>query len=252
MPLPTINGLKGAFPQPEEYGEDESGAYTHAKWEGTTLEIAQMIPLIRAVGGLYHVTKGYTGARDIIEARIPIWINSNETPVDDWEFQATEVEKDAMQVDSPEIDAIPYPQKKIIRRAIATFDAADDDPNAIPEGLTDPAGIELYRLMIDGFESIRVAVPTLRHTQTVSSLWAIRASLNYVEKLISTNSLTALENIPAETLITLPNKISSRAGLFYGWYKKYPTVRKSAGHRAQIEQEWEYGLWARLAYGIPL
>jgi hypothetical protein len=85
----------------------------------------------------------------------------------------------------------------------------------------------------------------------------VGAALTNVGAILSTGSLIALEGVPGSLLVNLPIKISNRVAAAYGWYKKFPTVRISAGHRIQLEQEWEYGLWSRLAYmgglaGSPL
>lgn len=241
-----VNGQKGAFPQPGHFGRSEAGAYTVKIFEGTLAEIYQVASIVEASGGLWEITESYTGAKHRMECRFPIDFNTTETPVHDWELFAQEVEKDVLQADIGALDGISQKEKERIRAAI------DNPSSSQSPALTNPTAISLYLEMLDGLRSVRVAVPTLRHTQTVSTLWLVGAALTNVGRIISTGSLFSLESVPGGLLFNLPAGNSSRASAQYGWYKKFPTVRISAGHRIQLEQEWEYGLWSTLIYGSTL
>jgi hypothetical protein len=101
--------------------------------------------------------------------------------------------------------------------------------------------------------------PTLRFTQTVTSQYAIRASLLNVGKIISTATLMIIENIPNGLLFNLPNPSNpaqqfyySNGDLVYGWFKDFPTVRQIARLKWNIVQEWQFGLWSVATYGTLL
>lgn len=241
-----INGQRGAFPQPGHFGRSEAGAYTIKIFEGTLDAIYQVAAIVEASGGLWEITESYTGARHRMECRFPIDFNVTEQAIQEWELFAQEVEKDVLQADLAALDGISRDEKEKIRAAI-------DNPSANQSpALSNPTAIELYLEMLDGLRSVRVAVPTLRHTQTVSTLWTVGAALTNVGRIISTSSLLALEGVPPGLLFNLPTGNSNRAAAGYGWYKKFPTVRIAAGHRLQLEQEWEYGLWSTLIYGTRI
>lgn len=244
--MATINGQRGAFPQPGHFGRSEAGAYTVKIFEGTLAEIYQVAGVVEASGGLWEITESFSGAKHRMECRFPLDFNTTEAPVQDWELFSQEVEKDVLEADLAAFDGISRDEKEKIRAAI-------DNPQAHQSpALVNPTAIILYLEMLDGLRSVRVAVPHLRHTQTVSTLWAVGAALTNVTKIISTPSLRALESVPGSLLFNLPSGSSSRTRAQYGWYKKFPTVRIAAGHRIQLEQEWEYGLWSTLIYGNPL
>jgi hypothetical protein len=244
--MAIVNGQKGAYPQPSHFGRSEAGAYTVKVWEGTLNEVYAMAAVAEASGGLWEVTESYTGAKHRIEVRFPIDFNTTETPVDGWEAFGEEVEKDLLEADILGIDTMDNGDKAIIR---AVLDNGVNSDDSLRQRLTDdPFSNELYNEVVYGLKGVRHVVQHLRHTQTVSTLWTVRAALTNVGKIISTGSLTGLEGVPTSLLVNLPITISNRVAAAYGWYKKFPTVRISAGHRIQIEQEWEYGLWSRIVY----
>jgi hypothetical protein len=102
----------------------------------------------------------------------------------------------------------------------------------------------VYLRMLDGLRVVHVSVPVLRHTQKVSNIYAIPNSLTYVGRIITTATLKIQENIPSNISSNMGDQVSSRSGLAYGWFKKFPTIRSSAQQKTHIVQEWVYGLWS--------
>ena len=146
-------------------------------------------------------------------------------------------EKDVLEADNSIINGLSETEKRQIRTII-------QDPSAgTPAPLGGTNANKIYQLMLTGLRAIRVNAPTLRHTQTVSNNWTVKASFANVSKLISTASLISTEAVPSAILFNLPNDASVRAGFQYAWMKNHPTVRASAFQKMQIEQEWQYGLW---------
>ncbi len=246
--MPKVNGQKGAFPQPSHFGRSEAGAYTVKIWEGTLSEIYQIAVACEQSGGLWEITESFTGAKHKIEARFPIDFNTTEAPVNGWELFGEEVEKDVLESNIADIDALSDKDKVILRALLdkGTDPAFPDERDEVTAGFAR----NLYDQIILGLKSKRQTVYHLRHTQTTSILYPINASLANVDRILSTGTLLASETIPSS--LPLAVGISNRAGMAFGWYKKFPTIREATGHRTQIEQEWEYGLWSTIVYGSIL
>lgn len=264
--MAIINGRRGAFLKVVGIGEDQSGQYTLVRAEGTRSEIEQLIPQMRQVSATYDIKKSFSGAADVLEGRIPgpgFATSTPEVPIDDWETMADEVEKDLLECDIAGIDGdiggventgLDDSERALIRTIL---DQGVDSEDAYRFHLRSTTGFaaDLYNLAVYGVRAKRVIVPHLRHTQTVSQLWTVKAALTNVERIISTTSLVATESVPSTILFNLPDKTTVRSiasKLGYGWYKKYPSVKIAANRRMQIEQEWEYGLWSTVLYGAIL
>lgn len=244
----TLNGVRGAYAQPGRYGRTEAGAFADKVWEGTLNEIVSEALAVEFSGGLWTVTESYTGGKYRLEAHFPIDFNATETPVDAWELFGEEIEKDILQADIPEIDALEEPDIDALRSAL---DNGIDSKDPLQQTrLSDGFASDLYEQIRLGLKSKIISVEHLRHTQTVSSLWTVPHSRTNVGKIISTATLIADEKPPS--VLGLPTDVSTRRNMEYGWYKKKATVRTCAGHKTQIEQEWEYGLWSTLIYNSPL
>lgn len=241
--MPRINGIKGAYPQPLRYGKDQNGSYTLVPYEGTKAEVLSLISSIELLKGTWEFEDSYSGAKCKINARFPVNTVSGqqEQPIDQWEFFAAKVEKDLLETDNAAINAISSADKREIRRSIA----ASDSPTAFGS----QAAVDVYNLMLDGVRARIQFAPSLKHTQTVSQNWTVKASLTNVGRIISTASITTLEAIPSAILFNLPSDTTTKSGVSYGWFKMHPTVRVAANQKISIEQEWIYGLWSTTLYG---
>ncbi len=243
-PSPVINGQAAAHEQPQRYGYDQSGPYMVRTWHGTRAAIAAQYAACLIDGATCEVTQGI--GIDVLSARYGTsggGDGGSEVVVDTWEFFANVIEKDSLEADISAVNAISEENKeKIIHHT---------DPTAEPvfTGGTASDALAEYRLRKMGAKSIRVLQPIVRHTQTVSSSYTIKASLTNVGKILTTAAFIRSEAMPADVLFNLPNDTPTDTTRYaFGWYKMHPTVRISAGQKIQIEQEWEYGLWAKLRY----
>jgi len=244
---PVINGASGAHAQPIEYGLDDNGQFTIRRYRGTRSQIATQYSVCVAAGAHCTVKQGI--GVDELEARYshsPDGSGNTDDLVDDWEFFANVVEKDILEADIAAVSGISEEEKAKIRNAI------QNPPEDSSPALTDEDAIDIYQLMLKGQRSIRVNAPVLRHTLTVSNSYTIKAALTNVGKVISSATLASQESLPVDVLFNLPNDISTDSLLQYGWFKMHPTIRMSARQRAQIEQQWEYGLWPIVVYGAAL
>lgn len=245
----VINGTSGAYEQPQKFGWDTAGPYIVRTWKGTAAAMATQYNACLFSGAICELTNGY--GTQTLTARYSIPANgATETPVDSWEFFASQVEKDVLETDNATIAALNDADLKQIKYLIANPPAT---PAEVPAWNT-TQGADLYALMESGVRAIRVNAPILRHTQTVSDVWTVRAALTNVGMILSTATLTTFESIPSSVLFNLPTDVSTRTSpaLSYGWMKLHPTIRTAARQKMQIELEYEYGLWAELLYGAPL
>lgn len=157
-----------------------------------------------------------------------------------WELQPNMVEKDIMDADIA-INDLTTAQKDAVTAAVAANDVGTLSGNSL----------KFYKLLRAGVKSIRIFEPVLRHSLTVRSDYSIAASLTNAGKIYTTAQLYSVENVPKILLFDLPSLSAVRTdsvSVDYGWLKKYPSVTQISGGKWQIEQEWEYGLWATDLY----
>jgi len=127
---------------------------------------------------------------------------------------------------------------------------------AVPAAVNPRGCFSVLTLILRGQSSAPVFAPTLRFTQTVSSQYAIQASLLNAGNIISTASMSMLNSIPSGLLFSLPNNanppnqyLNISGDLVWGWFKDFPTVRQIARLKWNIVQEWQYGLYPVAVYG---
>jgi hypothetical protein len=244
--MPTNNGTRGLFLQPARYERNESGTFVILEWHGDRVSVKSQIPGVEGMGGLWEVQESFTGGADKLIARFSAIPGAAQEVINTWELFGQDTEKDLLEADNTAVNAISDDDKRKIRDAISS-----PTPGKSP-ALTDANAINIYLLMLNGLRSLRVPVPTLRHTQTVSNNYTVPLAFMNIKRIISTTSMVSLESIPLNTMLSLPIEVSNRTGLTYGWYKKYPTLRQAAWQKSQIEQEWEYGLWPPLVLGAVI
>lgn len=249
--MPRINGVKGAYLQPPRYGRNESGPYTLYTYEGSKNELLSSVSTIESLGGLWEMQESFSGAKCVLTVRYGVNAQGGtaEVPVETWQLGAASVEKYILNADAPRISAFSRAVREHLKQSV--------EGNGIPAlyNAGDPTNSdlsELYDLMLEGVTSAVQFCPHLSHTMTVSTNWTVKAALTNVKRIISTASLPALESIPNTVLFNLPNDVSTKPGLSYGWLKGYPEVQYGAWNKIQIRREWTYGLWATIIYGAVL
>ena len=255
-PAITVNGTSGAYEQPQKFGVDSSGPYCLRTWRGTAAEIATQYNSCIASGALAEIEAGF--GTHTVRARYAITIGGGtEAPVDSWEFFASHVEKDVLETDLAAIEAISPANREKLKDYVANPPGLGVAAHTAADFLDDGSGsranaFSLYQLMLSGVKAVRVNAPLLRHTQSVSNVYTVKASLTNVGSILSTSTLATFESIPTSVLFNLPTDVSTRANMNYGWLKLHPTIRTAARQKMQIELEYEYGLWATLLYGSPI
>ncbi|MCX6924988.1 MAG: hypothetical protein NT154_17500 [Verrucomicrobia bacterium] len=255
-PAMVINGTSGAYEQPQKFGWDANGPYCVRTWRGTAAAIASQYNVCVGAGATADVAAGY--GVHTLTARYALAIGGtgpNEVPVESWEFFASHVEKDLLEADNATINSISELNRSIIHKLLTDPSQVAEDPDGggyFDDDGSAAAALSVYKLMNGGMKSVRVMAPALRHTQTVSNQYTLKAALTNVGAIISTATLKTSENVPTGVLFNLPAKVSVKTGYAWAWMKMHPTIRCAARQKMQIEQEWEYGLWTTLIYGNPL
>lgn len=248
--MPITLGQRGAFPQPIGYGEDGNGLYSEVRYEGTAAEIAQLIPQLRSVHATWKITKSFTGAKDTIEARIPSPVNlfgnpEEEQPVNDWELMSNDVEKDLLESDIDIVNNLTDNEKLGLSQYMQ-----DPGPDTFPASEPGSDYEALVKQVQRGLRSVEVSAPSLRHTMTVSKNYSTKATFTNVGAVYTPAKLIELESVPTSLLFDPPTLSTDREDVIWGYLKKFPTIRVSAGNKMQIEQEWKFNLWSTLIYPV--
>ena len=279
------------FQQPPSIRRDDAGVVTSVPYESSAY--GQIFPLLIGLGFPYDYESSFGKTRLVIHYPFDFSAqgapggSTPETSVESlWEMFDQKVEKDFLSADMPigSIGAIDSNDAYLIRTAqqqsqqglvisapqtpldgtswfedpvdangqTLTFNGGADVPAAV-----NPYGCySLLLLVLRGQSSFPVFAPVLRWTQTVTSQYAIQASLLNARNIISTATMYTLESIPSGLLFSLPNDsnpptqfIQTPGDLVYGWFKDFPTIRQIARLKWNIVQEWQYGLWPTVIYG---
>jgi len=232
----------------------KSGHFTVIPWTGTQAQVeAKRIELVnsgaytsvdvRQIGGGVWEVKGRTDSQTDG--------NNNPQPqlsvVDTWELTANRVEKDILDSSVTSDLGIADADIKKLRDYLEGKKAFDTDAWDGGGGNAQ----SLYVLLKNGVKSFTVSQPVLRKTQSVSSGYVLGNSLTNVEAIYTTASLRSSEAIPASISNNLPNSSTvtyNGLSFRYGWLKHYPTITDAVDARIQLQQEFEWGLWATLLY----
>ncbi len=247
-------GRPGAIEQPIHYAYDaRTGFVTTRTWRGNYNRLVSLLPYLQQNGWSFEMSSS-TGANYTLTATIGYsWANSgiNDNPIDVWEFVSNKVEKDLLSSDIAIVNALSSSDIKTIK---AGLDSNPITPPTDSSITALSAGAQtVYKLLFNNVTSTIVFAPTVRHTQTVSNVYAVAAALANIGRIFSTVTLDALVpdtvafNLPADASIT---KLG--LNLAYGFMKDYPNVTPSAYNKTQITQDYQYGLWSTDLYGALL
>jgi hypothetical protein len=258
FPETIVIGYAGATEQPVKFRWDTRlGWETTRRWRAAALApILGLLPQLQnagynfemgsANGVVWEVTAtiGYSYSGGAVQ----------DNPVAVWELASTKAEKDLLSVDLPIINGLTAQEVAVIRSNYlnpppdATASPAGT-PN-LPQTVADLAGnaLTIYSLMVQGFTGIPINAPTLRQTQTVSSVNAVQQAVDGQNQLYAIGTI----NPPASLNINLDSLgTSGKTGFVYAWYKDFPNARVAAFNKTQIVQEWVYGLWPTAVFGTP-
>jgi hypothetical protein len=263
MPKFTYNGKRAAFPQPISYGKNESGYYSVVPYEGSKKEVEIRAAAYDAIGALYEVRPLY-GGRARLEVRLS-WLftqggQPTEAPVNVWELDPQEVEKDLLSADFPNglIGEISKQNRSSIRTALETIPADDSLPPAMFADGTEDAAITLYYLMRAGVQSFPIDAHVIRHTQVVSNRYSTQVVYLNEGRILSRDTFIALEGVPPDLLFGVPTEptpsqfIETSGDLQYGWRKIKPQVQDIAQQKRQIVRSYAFGLWPINIFGDVL
>ncbi len=276
----TINGKKGAHEQPLAYGLNDGGFYSHQVFEGTAADIQAKAAGYSNLGVRYEV-ENLHGGRAKLTAYLT-WANANqlgqEVPVENWELDPQEVEKDLLDADFQHgsLTALSSSDRATIAGLINNGISWNGSTNPVmlpgssgsneSHTLATPLGnaYSFYLLMKAGVRSFPVDASVIRHTSNVSSEYSVKVSFANSGRIFSSASLISIEGVPSDLLFDVPTApnatqyietaptLTTPGDLQYGWRKVPPSVQKMALQRWQITQNYQFGLWAVRLYGAVL
>lgn len=256
-PAHRVLGKYAEIEQPKRYTFDTArGWQTIRTWVGPEEKITALTGVLSAAGWNLDCIGGFANWTLVASIGQAIDGTTAETPIDSWELLPNAVEKSLLRADIAYVNSISSDQKARLESSINNNDKTY--PTTGDGAITDSHAQALWPYMRHGEVSVTIFAPVLRHIQTVSNRYTVRASNTNVGRIISTATLSASEGVPADFLISLPDDAApggTDAGLKdlrYGWLKARPTISKAAYNKAQISQEWAYGLWNTLVYGAVL
>ncbi len=253
MPDPSkiLLGKPGAIEQPlKAQGGPLKPTSVVRTWKGPK---AAVMALLAQVFPYFDYNYEENGPNATLQIDQPYFEGqSPEVPVNNWELLPGVIEKDLLEADLAIVNDMDADTKRIIRDAIQ-----NPEPGFEPDITAEDH--KLYVLMLAGQRAIKEFAPMLTHTQTVSNTYTVRASTVNVGRILTNATLISLESIPDNFLIAMDsppyNYVSHRTSepiLKYGWLKHPPTLNSAYGGRQQITQQWEFGLWPILTYGVPV
>ncbi len=255
-------GTPGPWPQPTSYGRTDAGQFSTVPFEDVDAgKINLLAATYDAAGYNYVVEHGFGKSKLTVQFSYNYQQQGNEVPVDVWEYNGQEAQKDLLSaaVFTGITKALSLKNLELIRQALnGDFSNTASGKNIVQADFTDgdPANsFVLYNLMKAGYTDEIMQVPTIRHTQIVSFIYPITLSKLNVGRIISTATLIVLENPPNWAVTGLPTDIPpgfTTIALSYGWRKCSPTINQIAYRKTQIVQEFQYGLWPTATKGTIL
>jgi hypothetical protein len=258
-------GIPGPWLQPSEYGRNEVGQFATVPYEDVDPnKINNLAAQFDRLGYRYRVIHSFG------KHRLEVYLSYNpetkdEQPVDLWEYTSLTAQKSllAANVVSGITQLLIAENVKIIKDALNGtmpngFVSSPGHTDLQPSDFTgninqQNAAWDVYTLMHNDFETVEVGAPTIRHTQTVSFIYPITLSKENVGRVITTPTLISMENPPDWAVNGLPDDPAPTIGgivLAYGWMKKPPAIQQIAGQKVQLVQEFQYGLWPLIIYGV--
>ena len=268
--MSRINGSKSVRLETRETGHDENGFFTNETYYGGKTAIYTRAFQFEAIGATVSVTE-LPGGMARLTIRLS-WLRTDngqptEAPIEMWELEPQEVEKDLLDADFP--NSLLPALSKDDRKSLATLIANpgfiwDGDPEAdLPDGTViipdDPTTCySIYLLMSAGIRAFPIDAHTIRHTQTVSNRYSTQVSFSNVNRILSRATFIATEGVPSDLLFSIPipptvsQFIQFAGDLQYGWRKLMPQVSEAALQKRQIVTAFQFGLWSTTLYGAVL
>lgn len=259
-----VLGKSGAIEQPKKYsGGPLKPGITVRSWKGPKAAVLAMLQDPSLLAWDWSIEE--TGPNATLTAQSNTLPGSDETGTvltDVWELRSAEVEKDILEADIAGIAGIPAATKQKIRHLIDTRDESTVIEQTFGTPGIEPAvtALKVYNLMVKGVKSVRVYAPILTRRITVSSKYSTAVPMANVGRVLKSTTMVQSagngESVPATFLIPLNSapftSVSADATLAYGWLKGYPALVASAGGRTELTQEFQFGLWSVLLYGVAL
>ena len=243
----------------------QSGPYYEQEWEGDRDSIYGMI------GELANADSYDVDDREKPKYRLRVRYSKNqdgggEQVIDEVRLHANRVEKDLW--GSPQFSDVIDVDRKLIKAAI-------DNPEKykLTElatfGFATTSAAVLYALLKMNQSHYVVYQPVLERRRVASATFdfsgVTNAAYNNVGSIIAPGSIAGDAALPNPRLFSLPSQtghVDIDGGTIaeeqitlrfnYGWLKNFPEYSQTAGNKAVVSQQWDFGLWSQNIYGAPV
>jgi hypothetical protein len=263
----TVNGQSGAIlVRVTKRSSPVRGYSVTFTYECTNAAAAEAIYSSSAFAGA-EVT-WTDGPKPVVEAVYGADTEQAEVPQDEYTLSANKVQKDFLDADHDLVNALNVTNRDELRKYI-------QDPTAyVAEGkqfsstvaggtTSDPSWVavtKLWTLVQAGLKHIEVNQPVFRLSRFVSRGYTTAFNASRLGLLLTTQTMKADSFAPADFLVPIDSMVAQfrdpiRADgldLVYAWKKSSPNLNGSGRNKRRIDQEYEFGLWAKDLYGDPV
>jgi hypothetical protein len=120
------------------------------------------------------------------------------------------------------------------------------------------AAYSMWKLITAGVTSFPFEASIIRHSMITSNNYSVPASYTNVDRIISTASMYAIEDVPTGLFFDVPSTptpqqfIETPGDLQYGWRKVRPAVARLSRMKWRIVQNYAFGLYPIRMFGNVL
>jgi hypothetical protein len=266
MSTPVIGDPNPQFNREEiRFGPNVPGEYSVGV-EGLSERVKALIPQLAAAGasGVYLRDRSPVATLDYtfgsMEAANSGGSPTVENPIPVWTLSAAQSDKSLLD---------PLSQSVFTSEEIDKIDTYLNNPQTTDNnsGVVRPTFTGgsvatkslLLKLLINKMTSRIFFAPELTVSRVISSSYTITAALTNVNRIISSSSLIAQEQIPSDLQNILPinttfggNTVFLSSELAYGWLKQFPKLELAGSSQRSLSQSWLWGLWPPVVYGAVI
>lgn len=183
-----------------------------------------------------------------------------------WEIQPQVAEKELLESTTvPIVRGLPYSYKKYLKDLWNKNDNVDK--KFVPYADTTITATQhtyaqnVWNLMLHGATTVDINYPIVRRTITPDINYSLTGYSNNTNRIFRWSSLVATESIPYNYAEVMPatmypdytDTVTIDGLIFQYGYKKSPlTVSQISTTKNQVIQDWTFGLWSTIIYGVAI
>jgi len=232
----------------------KNGWRTVRRFSGLKAQVEARAMLLVQEG--YEINLRY-GAVCTVEASIGLDVQDEnpqiEAPVYNWELMGNAFEMDMLSANITAINGLNAADQKLLRDIIeGRINVGETYSGGDPTFADSSTALPIFKLYLSGVKSVQMFAPVLRRSYSVSRSFQISASLTGAGQVYSTARVVADEGVPTVIAANIPasSQVTKTGAIYmyYGWLKGFPQIQVAAGNKAQVSQEWQWGLWSENLY----